>query len=130
MPGGRIWQVGAAASGPPSSDTKWPRSAARLNARRTRGSLSGAALVLKAVYTMAGSGLTCTWPGNRALSPATPGSGSSVQSACPSAISAVSWATEARKVQTMRSGDPSGWAAAGHSRKYGLRAKTTSRPGM
>ena len=75
--------MGLARSGPPSSVAKRRRSAARLNARRTRGSLNGATRVLNAVYTISGSGLMCTCPGNRALSPATPGSVSSVQSACP-----------------------------------------------
>ncbi len=61
---------------------------------------------------------------------ATPGSVSSVQSACPASIWAVSRVSDVPKVHTMRSGDPSGWAAADHSRKYGLRAKTTFRSGL
>ena len=85
--------------------------------------------VLNAVYTISGSGLMCTWPGNWAASAAMPGSVSSVQSACPVSIWVISRVSEVPKVHTMRSGDPSGWAAADHSRKYGLRAKTTWRPG-
>src|SRR5215469_5471788 len=130
MPGGRIWQVGVASAGPPSATARRLRSAARLNARRTRGSLKGATRVLNPVNTMSGSALMCTRLGNLALSPAAPGSGSLVQSACPASISAVSWAVETPEVHTMRSGDPAGWAAADHSRKYRLRENTTWRPGI
>ena len=72
---------------------------------------------MNAVYTISGSGLMCTWLGNWAASAAMPGSGSLVQSACPVWIWVISRVSEVPKVHTIWSGDPSGWAAADHSRK-------------
>src|SRR6516165_2717886 len=79
---------------------------------------------------MPGSGLTWTWEPYRAIRLATLGGGSIIQSARPASTAAASRAGVSPNLHTIRSGYPSGCAAADHWRKYGFLPKSASRPGI
>src|SRR5215510_2590628 len=78
---------------------------------------------------MPGSGLTWTWEPYRAIRLATLGGGSGIQSARPASIAAASCAGVSPILHTIRSGYPSGCAAADHWRNFGFLPRSTSLPG-